>query len=286
MIATFIALTSSLAADGSAGSTPHVVPERSSGSRPRGGGLFLGFRTVLRKELTEWVRGPKAIIVAGISVAGAVFMTLIPFIAEATHEAEQAGILSKDPTANVLLGWTGQTVALITVVATMALLSSERDRGTLGWSLTNPVSPTSIIAAKFVAAILVLAVAGVMLPMAVSIGLATVVYGSLPNLAIVGTFGVLFLALPSFYIALTIGLGTVVKTTAGVAGVAFAVMFVPQVIGGLVPIVNQISPTSIGAWAMATAKGEAASILTPIGWLVAMVAIVMGSKLVFDRQEI
>ena len=37
--------------------------------------------TVIRKELTEWLRGPKALIVAGVSVAGAVFMTLIPFIA-------------------------------------------------------------------------------------------------------------------------------------------------------------------------------------------------------------
>ena len=45
-------------------------------------------------------------------VLGAIFMTLIPFIAEATHEAESAGLLSHDPTANVLLGWTGQTVAL------------------------------------------------------------------------------------------------------------------------------------------------------------------------------
>jgi ABC-type transport system involved in multi-copper enzyme maturation permease subunit len=95
------------------------------------------------------------LIIAGVSIAGAVFMTLIPFIAKATNEAEAAGLNSMDPTANVLLGWTGQTVAFIVVVATMALLSSERDRGTLAWSLTNPVSPTSIIAAKLVAAMLV-----------------------------------------------------------------------------------------------------------------------------------
>ena len=38
-------------------------------------------------------------------------------------------VLTMDPTTNVLLGWTGQTVALIAVVATMALVSAERDRG-------------------------------------------------------------------------------------------------------------------------------------------------------------
>ena len=73
-----------------------------------------------------------------------------------------------DPTTNVLLGWTGQTVALIALVATMALVSAERDRGTLAWTLTNPVSPTSIIAAKFVAAFLVFSLAAVLLPMLVS----------------------------------------------------------------------------------------------------------------------
>jgi ABC-2 type transport system permease protein len=250
------------------------------------GGMFLGFGTVFRKELTEWLRGPKALIVAGVSIAGAVFMTMIPFIAEATQEAEDAGLKSLDPTANVLLGWTGQTVALIAVVATMALISSERDRGTLAWSLSNPVSPTSVIAAKFVAAMLVFSLAAVVLPLAVSVCLATVVYGGLPNLATVATFGLLFLTLPAFYIALTVGLGTAIKSTAGVAGVAFAVMFVPQVLGGLLPIVGELSPTSIGGWAMAMAKGQPASTLTLVGWLASMTIVVVGAKVVFDRQEV
>jgi len=260
-----------------------LEPTLAGGGRAR---PFLGFGTVLRKELTEWFRGPKALIVAGISIVGAVFMTLIPFIARATDEAEQAGLLTMDPTANVLLGWTGQTVALITVVATMALLSTERDRGTLAWTMTNPVSPTSIIAAKFVSAFAVLTLTAIVLPLLVSIGLATAVYGAVPDLRVVGTFAILFLSLPAFYIALTVGFGTAIKSTAGVAGAAFAVMFVPQVVAGLVPIVNELSPTSIGSWAMAVAKGEPTSALTPVGWLVSMFVLVVGAKLIFDRQEL
>jgi len=266
-----------------------IVPAIKSPSR---GAMFLGFPTVLRKELTEWLRGPKFLIVAGVSIAGAVFMTLIPYIARLTNEAAESGaersplVLTMDPTTNVLLGWTGQTVALIAVVATMALLSAERDRGTLAWTLTNPVSPTSVIAAKFVAAFLVFSAAAVVLPLAVSVVLATVVYGGLPNLTTVGTFGLLFLTLPAFYIALTIGLGTAIKSTAGVAGAAFAVMFVPQILGGLLPVVAEISPTSIGVWAMAIAKGQPASTPTLAGWLVSMTIIVVGAKVVFDRQEL
>lgn len=252
---------------------------------PRGG-PFLGLRTVMGKEFNEWVRGPKALIILGVSALGAVFMTLIPFIAAATGEAKAAGLLSHDPTANVLLGWTGQTVALIAVLATMALISTERDRGTLGWTLTNPVSPTSVISAKFVVAFVVFVATAVLLPMLLSVALATVVYGGLPDLGVVGSFFVLFLALPAFYIALTVAVGTGVKSTVGVAGTAFAVMFLPQVLGGLLPIVTELSPTSIGAWALLVAKGQPASMLTPIGWGISMIVLVVGAKVVFDRQEL
>ncbi len=190
-----------------------------------------------------------------------------------------------DPTANVLLIFSGQTVPLIVVLATMALISGERDRGTLAWSLTNPVSPTSIVAAKFSAAFLVLAVTTVVLPMATSIAIATVAYNGLPDLAVVLPYAAMFLALPAFYVALTVGFGTVIKSTAGVAGAAFAVMFVPQLLGGLLPIVTEISPTSIGNWATAAAKGLPASSLTLAGWAVSMVVLIVGAKVVFDRQE-
>ena len=255
-------------------------------SHASSGGMFLGFGNSFRKEVTEWLRSRKALIVAGVSVLGAVFMTLIPFIAKASGEAEEAGLTSMDPTANVLLALAGQTVGLIAIVATMALLSGERDRGTLGWSLTNPVSPTAIIAAKFVAGMVVFSIAAIVIPLIASVALATVVYGGPPDLMVVGTFGLLFLTVPAFYIALTIGLGTAIKATAGVAGAAFAVMFVPQILGGFIPLVAEISPTSIGLWATAVAKGEPASALTPVSWLVCMIAILVAAKVVFDRQEV
>jgi ABC-2 type transport system permease protein len=249
-------------------------------------GLFLGFGTVFRKEITEWLRGRAALIVGAIGIASAVFTTLIPFVVRASGEAAQGPSLSMDPTTNVLLGWQGgQTVALIAILATMSLLSGERDRGTLGWTLTNPVSSTSVIAAKFLAAVLVIATTAVIVPLAVSVGVATFAYGAVPDLRTVGVFGTLFLTLPIFYIGLTVALGTAIKSTAGVAGIAFLVMFVPSVLGGLVPVINVVSPTSIGTWALATATGASTSVLTLAGWAVSMAGLVIGAKLVFDRQE-
>ena len=96
----------------------------------------------------------------------------------------------------------------------------------------------------------------------------------------------MYVMLPAFFVALTIGFGTTIRSTAGVAGAAFTVMFIPQILGGLVPIINDVSPTSIGNWALAVAKGQPASPLTLVGWLVSMVVIVVASKIAFDRQEV
>ena len=61
---------------------------------------LLGLGTVVRKELAEWIRGPKALIILGVSVLGAIFMTLIPFIVPpqlfAAHLSEAKGL---DPDA-------------------------------------------------------------------------------------------------------------------------------------------------------------------------------------------
>ncbi|HYU49265.1 MAG TPA: ABC transporter permease subunit [Candidatus Limnocylindria bacterium] len=250
------------------------------------GGVLLGFRTVFRKELTEWLRGRAGFIVSAVAIASAIFTTLIPFVVKATGQAAVGVTITNDPTANVLVGWRGsQTFAVIVVLATMSLLSAERDRGTLAWSLSNPVSPSSFIAAKFCAAVLVVGTATVIIPLTISVLVATVAYGSIPNLGTVALFAGLFLTLPIFYIALTIALGTVVKSTAGVAGIAFLVIFLPSIFGALLPIVNEASPTSIGMWAWGTATGEAASMLTLAGWAVSVAILMAGAKLVFDRQE-
>ncbi len=249
----------------------------------RTGGILLGFGTVFRKEVQEWTRGRRALIVGIVSVGAAVLGTVIPFLVP--KDLPGASALSADPTANVLMSWSGLTFAIVAVLATMGLVSTERDRGTLGWNLTNPVSPSSILAAKWTAAVLVYGVVGVIAPLVVSTIVATVAYGSVPDLGTVGLFALLYLTVPAFYIGLMVALGSGMKSTAGIAGVGFLVMFLPSGIGAMLPIVNEVSPTSIGAWAVAVATGGPASPLTVAGWVASMAVLAIGAKFVFDRQE-
>jgi ABC-2 type transport system permease protein len=265
--------------------TAQIIANELSAPAATTGGMFLGFRTTFRKELSEWLHGPRVFVIAGLSVAIAIFTTMLTRIEQATVEAGAILDVTTDPTANALLGWSGQVVGIMAIIAVMSSISVERDRGTLAWTMTNPVSPTSILAAKFTASMVVFSLAAVVLPMIVAVGVATVAYGALPDLGVLTAFSLLFLAVPAFFLALTIGLGAVIRSTAGIAAVALAVLFVPQMLGGLVPHLTELSPTSVGQWAQAVVRGDPAPLSIPISWLVSMVVIVVGAKLVFDRQE-
>jgi ABC-2 type transport system permease protein len=251
----------------------------------RAGGLFLGFGNTFRKELTEWMHGPKVWVIGVLSIAIAAFTSVLTRIEQATTAPGELVGLSVDPTVNAILGWSGELVGLIAIIATMTIISVERDRGTLAWSLTNPVSPTSILAAKFAASMIVVSLVAVIVPMTVSVVVATVAYGGLPALGTIATFTVLFLTVPAFFLALTVALGAAMRSTAGIAAVALAVLFLPRMLGGMVPYVTELSPTSIGRWAQAIAMGDPAPLTVPISWLVSMAVIVVGAKIVFDRQE-
>jgi ABC-2 type transport system permease protein len=247
---------------------------------------LLGFGTAMRKEATEWLRSPKVLIVAGFSILGAIFMTLVPIIAQMSHDPSAPNvILSRDPTTNVLSALAGQTAAVIAILATMTLISVERDRGTLAWSLSNPVSPTAILAAKTIVATVILAATTVALPLAVSYGLSSVVYGT-PDIGVVVRFGALYLSVPVFYVVLTVAFGTAIRSTAGVAGAALAVMLIVPGIGQLVPMVNEVAPTSMANWSLAAVTGQAASLITPNAWLVSVVAVALAGIRVFSRQEL
>lgn len=251
--------------------------------RPPHATLFLGFGTVLRKEAAEWIRGRRALVVGLVSIAGAALTTSISFIAGEAPAGEPS--LSMDPTINVLLGWEGLTFQIVALLATVGLLTTERDRGTLAWNLSHPVSPTSVIAAKWTAGLLIYGLVGVVLPLGTSSVIATMVYGTVPNLATIGVFAGLYLMVPAFYIGLTVALGTFVKSTAAIAGIGFACMLLPSAFGALLPIVNVVSPTSIGSWVLATVVGGSPSALTLVGWVVSMAILAISAKVIFDRQE-
>jgi ABC-type transport system involved in multi-copper enzyme maturation permease subunit len=245
-----------------------------------------GFGNLLRKELQDWTRTRRAVVVGVASLSMATLTVLVPLLVRATAGPTAAAELSLDPTVNVLAGWNGSFVPVAIILTTMGLLALERDQGTLAWTVTKPVTRTAVLAAKWVAGFLALAVVTVLVPLAAQVAVATVAYGALPDLAVIGRFGLLYLTIPALYVTLTVAVGTVVRPTPGVAGVAFVVAFAPIMLGMIVRDLAPFLPTSMDRWALGVVQGTQSSITEPLSWLISVVALAVIGVLAFDRQEI
>ena len=87
-------------------------------------------------------------------------------------------------------------------------------------------------------------------------------------------------------IAVVLAVSTVISNQAAVAAIGFAVLFLPQLLAGFLPIdVTPFLPTSILAWAMGPVVGAEMGFVTPIAWAVSVIALVGFASWRMDRME-
>jgi ABC-2 type transport system permease protein len=248
---------------------------------------FLGIRPFIRKELVEWIRSWRAPILFVVTTLMMVLNTLGARIAEIT--SHNAGVplpsgISFDPTLNVLVKWP-QWVFFFAIVFSVNLFIVERDRGTLAWMLSKPLSRTAILAGKWTAGLITFSIFGIVLPMVASVIAAIVAYG-VPDLGTVAVATVLLAATPAFFFALTLALSTVLPSQPPVAGIAVGVSIAPGLIGSFAPAIADVLPPSMGPWAVAFAMGQPVGIATPIGWLVGTVAVAVFGIVMLRRADL
>ena len=243
--------------------------------RPR----LLGLRNLVRKDLAEWIHGKRPWIVLGVTTTVFALAAANSRITEWAVRSFPAGpgdgpakVLSVQPMDNLLFAIGTQFIVLAAIFATMSLLLAERDSGTLAWTISKPVSRTSVLVSKWLTSTLVLWVAAVVIPMAVTTVLVTVLYG-LPDLATVITLGVTLIAVPAFYVAVALAAATFVPSQAAVGAIGLAVLLAPQIIGGVVPAITPFFPGSIFDWAVAVSTGGPASLVTPVAWFAGMAVL-------------
>ena len=259
-----------------------------TGSLDAGGAsLLLGIGPVVRKEIHEWFASRRAAILLAISSLMMVLLTLNARLAlwsaSAGHVTLPANI-SVDPTINVLAKWP-QWYFFFAIVFTASLVVSEREHGTLDWSLSKPLSRTALLLGKWVAAVAMLIAFGLVVPMALSTAVAVVAYG-MPDLGAIAVATVLLATVPVFFAALTIALGAVLPSQVAVAGIAFAVAVAPGLIGTFLPDVAAALPPSSGPWAVAVALGAPAGPWTPIGWFVGCAVVGILGIAAFRRGDL
>jgi len=248
---------------------------------------LLGLANLLRKDTAEWLHAKRTWVVMFVTAAVFALAAANARITEWAVRAFPADptdgpakVLSVQPLDNLLLAIGTQFIVLATVLATMSLLIAERDSGTLAWTISKPVSRTSVLVSKWLTSTLVLWVAAVVIPLAFTTVVVTVLYG-LPDVATVVELAIGLLGVPALFVAIALAAATVVPSQAAVAAIGLTVFAAPLIIGGVLPMVTPFFPTSILDWSVQVATGSPASLVTPIAWLAGL-----GVLFAFARQRL
>jgi ABC-2 type transport system permease protein len=245
---------------------------------------LLGFGPFVRKELSEWWQRRAILATFGAVTALGIIGTLATRIDERLSGLAPAAA-QLDPTMNVLGALFDQWILFAAIFASIGLLIQERTTGTLAWTLSKPISRTSLLLAKWLVAVVMLTLFALVLPLAVSVGVATWAYGSVPDLGRVATLGGVLIAVPAFYVAFNLALSTRLNSQAGVAAIGAGVAMVPLLLGGFLPVLVELWPTSMSSVAMAMAGGEAPHLPTILSWAVVVIGLGIAGLVIFQRED-
>ena len=140
------------------------------------------------------------------------------------------------------------------------------------------------LVAKWVSSIAMLGLLALLIPLAVTAVEVVVLYGALPIPPIV-IMAIGALMAIAFFVALGLASATVVTSQAAVAAIGLGVLFLPQLIGALLPIAEYL-PTSIVDWSLRVASGQPAGFVTPLSWALSVAALVAFSLRRMERLEL
>ena len=160
----------------------------------------------------------------------------------------------------------------------MSLLIVERENGTLAWTISKPVSRTSVLVSKWLTAALVLWVAAFVIPIALTAGLVTLLYGA-PDLPVVIALSLAVVTVPAMFVGITLVASTFVSNQAAVGAIGLVFFILPSIVGGIVPAATPFFPTSIFGWVVEVSTGGPISLITPVAWVIGMaVLFVLGRR--------
>jgi len=253
------------------------VPARAAGRIPAD--RLAGFGPLFRKELREWAHSKRIWVILATTTA---FMALTAangaltswLVANVPGGEAPDGPISLDPTVNFLSAVSTQFFAVVAIFAAMSLLVGERDRGTLSWVASKPVSRAAIWLSKFAAASIVVSLVAGIIPLAGTFGLAIVLYGPAGiDVFVFASIGVV--ASITFMVAVVLAASVVVSNQAAVAAIGFVVLLLPPLLASMLPVdISPVLPSSILPWALSPVVGAEMAIATPIAWAVSVIALV------------
>jgi ABC-2 type transport system permease protein len=253
----------------------------------------MNFIPVFRKEMQEQWRTYRFLIVAAVFVA---FGLASPLLAKFTPEMLKAipgvppELLAAIPAPTVTDAITqyvknmSQFGILLALLMTMGVVVQEKERGTMAFFLTRPVSRETFLLAKF-AALSVVFITSLALAAIACWYYTLVLFVPLdwgPFLALNGLMLVVFLV----YMALALLASTLARTNGMAVGLAFLALILLGGIGAL-PTIGEYLPGQLFGWGATLMLGGNATAWPALGISLGIIIVaLMVACMVFRRQEV
>lgn len=252
----------------------------------RAAGWSTGFGNLLGKELDSWWRTRRWVVhlVLWLGVIAG-FILLISL--ESRHDTTPARGL--DEVMNVFFQAGGFFALIGAVLVTQGSIVGERSYGTAAWVLTKPTTRKAFVLSKFVGITGTFLLLSLVIPAFATLIISRIVWGLVPGLDhFAEAVGILALH-QTFYIALTLMLGTFFQSRGPVGGLALGFW----VSGNILP--NFVPPwlTAGTPWSLARSAGQIA-LWQPVGlplWIpvaisaVLIVVMLLAALWRFEREE-
>jgi len=249
-------------------------------------GSLTGFGNLLDKEMASWWRTRRWLVhlVLWLAVIGG-FLLLI-----SVSEGRQANPANQIAETMEVFFQVGGFFGLIgAVLVTQGAIVGERTSGTAAWVLTKPTTRRSFVLSKLVAITFTFLLLSVVVPAIAALTICQVFWHGIPNLVHFSEALAILALHQTFYIALTLMLGTLFGSRGPVGGVSLGFWVAGAIMPNFVPIwVTLATP-----WLLA--KGAASiAVWKPVGfpiWIPVLATSLLGVIAVvvalwrFEREE-
>ena len=231
-------------------------------------GWLAGFGNILGKEMADWfgtrrwwVQSLIWILVFNVALGLVLFTPPPNDMAAMQASSNQGGMAGAVNGLSVLFNTSALLGAIGVIILTQDEIIQEKQLGTAAWILTKPVSRASFILSKLVSNILGALVFIILIPAAIAYVEIQAATGlAMPLLPYIQALAVILLTL-TFYIALTLMLGTFFDQRGPVLAAAFGLMFGGLILAQLLPDLKlgYILPVSMDKIALSLVQGQALS---------------------------
>lgn len=204
-------------------------------------GPFTGFGNFFRKELTDWWKSWRLLVVFLVVT----LIQVAQVFTEYSRRVQNARYIYGDEknvppesviATSVLVDQQYQVPILfifIIVFSTMGILTSEKSTGTLAWNLTKPLGRTGVFLAKLFAATLMLWIAMCILPITLASFCLTVFYDVTPEFRLLAPIVAPAIAWIGFWVLMILTISLGFQSQGAVGGIAIACWVVPWIFNEL-----------------------------------------------------